>query len=254
MAPCYCVAGSRRDLSHRKDSGGRYLLSCAPDFLPVFSKVARTRIKICGITRPEDARVAIASGADAIGLVFYAPSPRSVTVEQAESIVAEVPPFVSVVALFVDELAGEVSRILNSVHVDLLQFHGDETPEYCRQFHRPWIKALRVRAGVDIGAACDRYPGARGVLLDSWQEGIPGGTGKTFDWQLAPRELSQPLVLAGGLNAQNVGRAIAGLHPVAVDVSGGVEQSPGIKDAEKIRQFTAAVRAADQPSDGKVND
>jgi phosphoribosylanthranilate isomerase len=139
------------------------------------------------------------------------------------------------------------------VNIDLIQFHGNESPAFCQQFERPWIKALRVRAGLDIAALCNDYGRARALLLDSWQEGVPGGTGKTFDWQLAPRNLSLPVVLAGGLNEANVGAAIAALHPAAVDVSGGVERSPGIKDAQKIRQFIAAVRAADQQQDGFSN-
>jgi len=213
-----------------------------------------TRIKICGITRPEDAQAAVANGVDAIGLVFYGKSPRAVTVEQAQRIVAVVPPFVSVVALFVDELADEITRILGSVQIDLIQFHGDEEPEFCRQFERSWVKALRVRPETNLEEACHTYQGARGVLLDSWQEGVPGGTGRVFDWQLASRELPLPVVLAGGLYADNVGSAIARVQPAAVDVSGGVEHSPGIKDAGKIRRFVAAVRAADLQLDGLSDD
>jgi phosphoribosylanthranilate isomerase len=212
--------------------------------------VTQTRIKICGITSVEDAQLAVASGADAIGLVFYAPSPRAVSVEQAAIIADSVPPFVTVVALFVDELVEEINRILASVAINLIQFHGEETPEFCRQFSRPWVKALRVKPGMDIAAACNGYAGASGVLLDSWQEGVPGGTGKTFDWHLAPGGLPLPMVLAGGLNDENVGAAIAQLRPDAVDVSGGVEQSPGVKDAGKISNFIAAVRAADDELDG----
>jgi len=213
-----------------------------------------TRIKICGITRPEDAQTAVANGADAIGLVFYGKSPRAVTVEQAQRIVAVVPPFVSVVALFVDEAADEITRILGSVQIDLIQFHGDEAPQFCQQFGRPWVKALRVRPEMNLEAVCHTYQDARGVLLDSWQEGVPGGTGKVFDWQLASIKLSLPVVLAGGLHAENVGSAIARVAPAAVDVSGGVEQSRGIKDAEKIRRFIAAVRTADQQLDGLNDD
>ncbi len=205
-----------------------------------------TRIKICGITRPEDAQAAAASGADAIGLVFYARSPRAVSLEQAAEIAAAVPPFVTVVALFVDEPIERVERTLAQVPVDLLQFHGEESPAFCRQFGRPWIKALRVRPGSDIRAACEPYRDARGVLLDSWQEGVPGGTGRTFDWALAPRDLPLPVVLAGGLDEGNVGTAIARLRPAAVDVSGGVEAARGIKDPDKIARFVAAVRAADR--------
>jgi phosphoribosylanthranilate isomerase len=216
--------------------------------------MASTRIKICGITRQEDALAATSSGADAIGLVFYAASPRVVTNDEAADIAAVVPPFVSVVALFVDEPAASIERILGRVPIDLIQFHGEEAPEFCQQFGRPWIKALRVRPGLDLADACRRYRCARGVLLDSWQKGVPGGTGIPFDWQLARGDLSLPVVLAGGLHEGNVGNAIRTLHPAAVDVSGGVEHSPGIKDAHRIRRFIAAVRAADQQLDGLKND
>lgn len=211
--------------------------------------MTHTRIKICGITRVEDAGAAIASGADAIGLVFYTSSPRNVSVEQAAEIVASVPPFVTVVALFVNELPENILRILNAVAIDQIQFHGDESAAFCEQFQRPWVKALRVRPELDIRLACGDFAAARGILLDSWQDGVPGGTGKTFDWQLAPRDLPLPVVLAGGLDPGNVGDAVAQLRPAAVDISGGVESSPGLKDAEKIRQFTAAVRAADNLMD-----
>jgi len=213
-----------------------------------------TRIKICGITTPEDARAAVSCGADAIGLVFYAKSPRAVSPERAAEIAVAVPPFVSVVALFVDEPAEEIKRILSQVPIDLLQFHGDEAPGFCQQFDRPWIKALRVKPGVDIRAACEVYRGARGLLLDSWQEGVPGGTGKVFDWQLVAQALPLPLVLAGGLNAANVAAAITELRPAAVDVSGGVESAPGQKDTGKIRQFIEAVRAADEHLGGLSDD
>ncbi len=216
--------------------------------------MASTRIKICGITRPEDAQAAIAHGADAIGLVFYADSPRAVTTEQAAAIAAVVPPFVSVVALFVNEPVASIERTLGRVAIDLIQFHGVETPEFCQQFSRPWIKALRVRADMDIAIVCRQYGGARGVLLDSWTEGVPGGTGQTFDWRLAPRDLSLPVVLAGGLHEHNVGNAIRTLRPAAVDVSGGVESAPGVKDAHRMQRFIAAVRAADQQLDGSPDD
>lgn len=215
--------------------------------------MAPTRIKICGITRPADARAATDSGADAIGLVFYDKSPRAVTVENAAAIACVVPPFVNVVALFVDESANTIQHALDTLPIDLIQFHGDESPEFCRQFGRPWVKALRVRSGLDLAAECLRYRGARGVLLDSWQDGVPGGTGKTFDWQLAASKLPLPVVLAGGLHAGNVGDAIRALQPAAVDVSGGVEISPGIKDARRIEQFIAAVKTADRQRDELAN-
>jgi phosphoribosylanthranilate isomerase len=215
--------------------------------------MAKTRIKICGITRQDDARAAVDSGADAIGLVFYSKSPRAVSVEQAADIVAVLPPFVGVVALFVDESAAVIERTLGAVPIDVIQFHGDESAEFCAQFQRPWIKALRVKPGLDVAGNCVEYKNARGILLDSWQEGMPGGTGKTFDWQLTPENLPLPVILAGGLDAGNVGEAIRILHPAAVDVSGGVEQAPGVKDAHRIGQFIAAVRAADSQMYGEAH-
>jgi len=158
-----------------------------------------------------------------------------------------------VVALFVDEPADSIQRILQQVPIDLIQVHGDEPADFCAQFHRPWIKALRVRQGLDLAGKCAHYSAARAVLLDSWRQGVPGGTGKTFDWDLAGGEFPLPVILAGGLDETNVGSAIAQLRPQAVDVSGGVEQSAGCKDATKIERFIAAVRAADLLRDG-VND
>ena len=205
-----------------------------------------TRIKICGITRPEDALAAANSGADAIGLVFYADSPRAVTVQEAKDIAQVLPPFVTLVSLFVNAPAETISNVLSQVPVGLIQFHGDEDSRFCREFGRPWIKALRVRDSMNVAKEAAALSGATGVLLDAWQEGVPGGTGRTFDWALANEQLPLPMVLAGGLDEVNVGDAIGGLRPWAVDVSGGVESSPGIKDAEKIQRFVAAVRAADQ--------
>ncbi len=204
-----------------------------------------TRIKLCGITRPSCAQAAVAHGADAIGLNFYRPSPRAIDVEQAIDIVQVVPPFVSVVALFVNADPQFVSEVLAAAPIDALQFHGDETADYCQQFQRPYVKALRVQPGSDIAAACAPYGSARGVLLDNYQPGTPGGTGATFDWGSVAQTLSRPMILAGGLNADNVGDAMAVLRPAAVDVSGGIESAPGIKDATKMAQFVAAVRAAD---------
>lgn len=216
--------------------------------------MAATRIKICGVTRAQDAHSAAASGADAIGLVFYPQSARAITAEQAVDIVSAVPPFVSVVALFVDEPIASIERILSLLPVDILQFHGDEPPEFCEQFDRPWVKALRVKDGLDVVAQCKRFSKARAVLLDSWQEGMVGGTGKTFDWGLAQGPMPLPVVLAGGLNQDNVGEGITALRPAAVDVSGGVEVSPGIKDADRMRRFVAAVRMADQQTGRRAND
>lgn len=206
--------------------------------------MSNVRSKICGITRIEDALAAAEAGADAIGLVFYAKSPRAVDVRQARAIIAQLPPFVTTVGLFVNASRCELNEILEVVPLDLLQFHGDETPQDCEGYHRPWIKALRVRPGDDLEAACRLYAGARGILLDTYVPGVPGGTGEAFDWSLVPARLSKPIILAGGLNAQNVGQAIAQVRPYAVDVSGGVEQAKGIKDAAKIEAFMRTVKQA----------
>lgn len=202
------------------------------------------RSKICGITRMEDALAAVEAGADAIGFVFYAKSPRAVTVQLARAIIAGLPPFVTTVGLFVNASACELNETLDAVPLDLLQFHGDETPDECAGYHRPYIKALRVKAGDDIAASCAAYAGASGILLDAYVEGIPGGTGEAFDWSLIPQGLSKPIILAGGLCAENVAQAIAQVRPYAVDVSGGVEQGKGIKDSAKIRAFMQAVRSS----------
>ena len=207
--------------------------------------MAQTRIKICGITKPDDARVAAVCGADAIGLVFYPKSPRAVTASQALECVKALPPLVTVVALFVNESAENIAKILEEVPIDVLQFHGDETPEFCTQFGRPYLKALRVRSADEIESACDTFRSAKAILLDAWVEGIRGGTGKRFDWKMAQGSFSVPLVLAGGLNAENVAEAIELINPAAVDVSGGVESAPGVKSAKSIEQFIAAVRSAD---------
>lgn len=206
--------------------------------------MSNVRSKICGITRIEDALAAAEAGADAIGFVFYAKSPRAVDVRQARAIIAELPPFVTTVGLFVNASRCELNEILEVVPLDLLQFHGDETPHDCEGYHRPWIKALRVRPGDDLEAACQLYAGARGILLDTYVPGVPGGTGEAFDWSLVPARLSKPIILAGGLSADNVGQAIAQVRPYAVDVSGGVEQAKGIKDAAKIEAFMRAVKQA----------
>lgn len=206
--------------------------------------MSNVRSKICGITRIEDALAAAEAGADAIGLVFYANSPRAVDVRQARAIIAELPPFVTTVGLFVNASRCELNEILEAVPLDLLQFHGDETPQDCEGYHRPWIKALRVRPGDDLEAACQLYAGARGILLDTFVPGVPGGTGEAFDWSLVPARLSKPIILAGGLSAGNVGQAIAQVRPYAVDVSGGVEQAKGIKGAAKIEAFIRAVKQA----------
>ncbi|MGN2386857.1 phosphoribosylanthranilate isomerase [Pseudomonas viridiflava] len=203
--------------------------------------MSAVRSKICGITRIEDALAAADAGADAIGLVFYPKSPRAVTVLQARAIIAALPPFITTVGLFVNASRCELNETLDAVALDMLQFHGDETPEECDGYHRPYIKALRVKAGDDIAQACRTYRNARGVLLDTYVEGVPGGTGETFDWALIPDSLDKPVILAGGLTSANVAQAIAQVRPYAVDVSGGVEKSKGIKDREKILAFMSAV-------------
>ncbi|WP_212630348.1 phosphoribosylanthranilate isomerase [Pseudomonas sp. KB-10] len=202
------------------------------------------RSKICGITRVQDALAAVEAGADAIGLVFYAKSPRAVSVEQAAAIVQALPPFVTCVGLFVNMPRDDVQAVLQRVPLDLLQFHGDESPVDCEGYGRPYIKALRVRPGEDLAATMALYAGARGILLDTFVEGVPGGTGAAFDWSLVPPDVAKPIILAGGLEASNVAAAIRQVRPYAVDVSGGVEASKGIKDADKIRAFVQAVRNA----------
>jgi phosphoribosylanthranilate isomerase len=202
----------------------------------------RTRIKICGITRPEDARMAAESGADAIGLVFYAPSPRCISPEQACAIIAAVPPFVTVVGLFVDPAPDEVKSVLRFCSLGLLQFHGDEAPDFCRGFGLPYIKAARVRADADLVQYLSRYRAAQGWLLDAYHEQLYGGTGEAFDWKLIPRDLARPLILSGGLTPDNVGSAVRQVRPWAVDVSSGVEAAKGVKDAAKIAAFIAGVK------------
>lgn len=202
------------------------------------------RSKICGITRVEDALAAVEAGADAIGLVFYGKSPRAVSVEQAAAILRALPPFVSTVGLFVNMPRDELQQLLQRLPLDLLQFHGDESSADCEGFGRSYIKALRVRPGDDVAKAMAPYTGARGILLDTFVEGVPGGTGASFDWSLVPEDAAKPIILAGGLDAGNVAAAIRQVRPYAVDVSGGVEASKGIKDAGKIRAFVRAVRDA----------
>lgn len=206
----------------------------------------RTRVKICGITRPEDGLAAARAGADAIGLVFYAPSPRYVTIEQAQQVVAALPPFVSVVGLFVDATAEQLKETLSAVSIDLLQFHGKESPEACRGWGRPYIKALRMKDDMNIQQAAEDYADAAGLLLDSYQPGVPGGTGQTFDWSRIPSQVDKPIILAGGLTPDNVAAAIQEVRPYAVDVSGGVEASRGIKDAAKIEQLMRGVVSVEQ--------
>lgn len=211
---------------------------------------ARVRVKICGITRLEDALAAVAAGADAIGFVFYPPSPRHVSPATAAAIVRQLPPFVTTVGLFVNPSAGEVEAVLGAVPLSLLQFHGEEEDAFCARFGRPWIKALAVQQGSNIAGLISAHPGACGLLLDAWHPQLKGGTGERFDWTLFPKDSGKPLVLAGGLAPGNVAEAIRATAPYAVDVSGGVEAlaadgtvRKGIKDTGLIKSFIAAVNA-----------
>jgi phosphoribosylanthranilate isomerase len=206
----------------------------------------RTRVKICGITRVEDAVSAVNAGADAIGLVFYAPSPRCVSVEQAQKIVAIMPPFVSVVGLFVNAPKAEIEAVLSKVRLDILQFHGDESAadceQICTQIKLPYYKAIRVKADTNLLQYAVEFNGAKALLLDAHSESAFGGTGQTFDWNLIPKNLPKPVILAGGLTAENLKNAIQQVQPYAVDVSGGVELTKGIKDVAKIVAFMQAVK------------
>jgi len=207
--------------------------------------VKRTRVKICGITRPEDARVAVSAGADAIGLVFYPPSPRAISIEQALLICQQLPPFVTVVALTVNAGAASVQAIIDALPGCLLQFHGDEPVEFCESFSRPYIKALAMKDGVDLHVELNRFASAQALLVDAYKPGTPGGTGEIFDWNLIPLPLRQRIILAGGLTPGNIESALSTVHPFAVDVSSGVEISPGIKDPGKVGQFIGSVKRAD---------
>ncbi|HMA90777.1 MAG TPA: phosphoribosylanthranilate isomerase [Burkholderiales bacterium] len=204
----------------------------------------RTRVKICGITRAPDAQAAARAGADAIGLVFYPPSPRFLGLAQARALRRALPPFVSAVALFVNPSVEEVQRVLETVRPDALQFHGEESPDFCERFGVPYLKACRVRQGVDLLEYLRPYSGASGWLADAYVEAY-GGTGTSFDWSVVPQQRALPLVLSGGLTCDNVGDAIRIVRPWGVDVSSGVESAKGIKDAGKIAAFIGEVRNAD---------
>jgi phosphoribosylanthranilate isomerase len=201
----------------------------------------RVRVKICGITRVEDALNAVEYGADAIGLVFYEPSPRNVEILQAIEIANKVPAFVTVVGLFVNAEPGFVREVISQVNLDLLQFHGDETPQECASYDLPFIKAIRVQSDTNLVQCAKDFSVSKALLLDTFTDGVAGGTGHVFDWNLIPAALDKPVILAGGLNAQNVAQAINQVKPYAVDVSGGVEISKGIKDAAKIAAFMQQV-------------
>lgn len=204
----------------------------------------RTRIKICGITREIDLDAALAAGVDAVGLVFYPPSPRALSLDVASHLARHVPPFVTRVGLFVNAEPAEIRKVLDAVPIDLLQFHGDEDAAYCEQFGLPYLKAARVRPDLDLLEFARAYPSAQGLLLDAWVEAF-GGVGQSFDWSLIPKSLPLPMVLSGGLHAGNITEAVAKIRPWAVDISSGVESAKGIKDAQKIAAFVAAVRTAD---------
>ena len=204
----------------------------------------RTRVKICGITNIDDALSAADAGCDALGFVFYAKSPRAVTPEQAAEIISKLPAFVTSVALFVNESAEVVNQVIATAGVDLLQFHGDESAKFCSRFSRPYIKALRMKPELDLTAQFETYASSQGILLDAYTPGIPGGTGEMFDWSRIPTELATKIILAGGLSAENVAEAIAQVSPYAVDVSGGVEASKGIKDSNKMTDFMNEVYRA----------
>lgn len=213
------------------------------------SHPSRTRVKICGITTPAAACSAAWAGADAIGLVFHAPSPRAVNVDVARAITQALPPFVASVGLFVNAAPAVVREVLAEVPLDLLQFHGDETPEYCASFGKPWLKAIRVRPDTYIPALLEAYRDARGILLDAWHQDVYGGSGRSFDWDLVSRQHPErapagpPLILAGGLTRDNVAQAIRTVQPWGVDVSSGVESAPGVKSDSLINAFMHAVHA-----------
>ncbi len=201
------------------------------------------RVKICGITTIDDAQAAVAAGADAIGLVFYAASPRAVAIEQARAIAYAVGPFVTTTGLFVDADPTFVQSVLAQVPLQLLQFHGDETSAYCDSFQRPYLKALRMKPELDVLEKIADYPRASAILLDAYRPGVPGGTGETFDWARVPKNSPKPIILAGGLTPDNVSAAITATDVYGVDVSGGVESAPGKKDHKKIQTFIANTRA-----------
>jgi phosphoribosylanthranilate isomerase len=206
----------------------------------------RTRVKICGITSVGDGLAAARHGADAIGLIFYPPSPRLVTLERAREIAAGLPPFVARVAVFVNPAAADVHAVIRACRPDLLQFHGEETADFCRGFGVPYLRAFRVRPGVDLLESLSPFGDAAGWLLDAYRQELYGGTGEAFDWELVPRSLARPLILSGGLDAENVGAAICRVRPWAVDVSSGVEAAKGVKDERRIAAFMETVRSADQ--------
>lgn len=206
----------------------------------------RTRVKICGITRSEDINACVASGVDAVGLVFVPESPRCVTINQAAQIIHSVPPFIQTVGLFMNQSAEFVDTVLRAVPLNLLQFHGDEDPSLCESFAIDYIKAIPMGGGIDPAKYAAQYTHSKGFLLDSHKLGQAGGSGDTFDWSKAPKNLGKPLILAGGLTIENVASAVAQVRPYAVDVSSGVEAAKGIKDHDKIAAFMRGVKQGDE--------
>ena len=199
--------------------------------------LTQSRVKICGLRHADDAVFAAQAGADAIGLVFYGPSPRSVDIDTAAEIAWALPPFVSCVGLFVDAAAADIDEILSQVPLSLLQFHGQESAQFCEQFQLPWIKAVRMRDKINLHQQREYYSAAQGLLLDAYKTGVPGGTGDQFDWHRIPNDIAADVVLAGGIHVGNVRQAIQQVKPWAIDVSGGVESHKGVKDRAKIAAF-----------------
>ncbi len=197
----------------------------------------RTRVKICGITNIEDANSAIEAGADAIGLVFYEKSPRYVAINSAAQIIKHIPPFINCVGLFVNAAESYIRKVLEHVAIDTLQFHGQESEQACAMYNRPYSKVIRMEEEVSLPEQCEVYASANALLLDTYVKGVHGGTGQSFDWNLIPKGLNKPIILAGGLDETNVKNAVSQVRPYAVDVSGGVEIEKGIKDSDKIKNF-----------------
>ncbi|MCK5478783.1 MAG: phosphoribosylanthranilate isomerase [Methylococcales bacterium] len=206
----------------------------------------RTRVKICGFTQVEDAVAAANLGVDAIGLVFYPPSPRHVSIEQAKEIVNALPAFVTVVALFVDEQESQIRKVLRKVSIDCIQFHGDESSDACRLYNKPYMKAIRMKPGMDVSEIAAHYQDASALLLDAYHPGIKGGSGSQFDWDLIPGDCSLPIILAGGLQVDNAKQAIHSVRPYALDVSSGVEAEKGIKDVAKMAAFIQQINESDR--------
>ncbi len=205
----------------------------------------RTRVKFCGITRQADAAFAVRLGVDALGFVFHPKSPRYIEPADAGGIISGLPPFVTSVGLFVDHSHDEVEEIISQSSIDLVQFHGDESPEFCEQISRPYFKAVRVKDETDINGIAASYRFARGLLLDAYVAGIPGGSGERFDWSKVPTDLTLPIIMAGGLNSGNVAEVVQRLRTSGVDVSSGIETSPGLKDEQQMQSFMTTVKTTD---------